>query len=225
MIEEIHVEDEPNEERIKAIQRACSIFLDVARYNPESAPRGEQDIDEIVNEILRRNLDLADPVSYSIAWHAILEARRETTQREAEREAREEAHQREIDEFKRPSADDLPALRDEMKSRQPQSPSPAPADLSHLSQAEFDAIPDVELRRMFGAVRVEDRQGRGNGRTVKEERNALILADKVVNRAGVRRTKTIRFSQEELQAQEERARAIAKDKAERHRLEQEWRKK
>ncbi len=112
-----------------------------------------------------------------------------------------------------------------MQSRQPQPRQSAPADLSHLSQAEFDAIPDAELRRMLGTVRVEDRQGRGDGRTVKEVRDGLILAGKIDNRAGIRRTKAIRFAQEELRAQEERARAIAKDQAERRKLEQEWRNK
>lgn len=174
---------------------------------------------------MRRNLDLTDSVSYTVAWHAVRKHREETARRETEREAREQTRQRQIEEFKRPSADDLPALRGEMKSRQPQSRQSAPVDLSHLSQAEFDAMPDAELRRMLGAVRVEDRQTRTNARTVKEERNALILADRVINRAGVRKVKSIKFAPEELAAREQRERLIAADKAERHKLEEERRRK
>jgi hypothetical protein len=66
---------------------------------------------------------------------------------------------------------------------------------------------------------------RSNAPTVKEELNRLILAGKIDNRAGIRRTKAIRFSQEELRAQEERERILAQDKAERRTLEENWRKK
>jgi hypothetical protein len=225
MIEEIHVENEPNPERIEAIQNACSIFLDVCRMNPETAPRGEEDIDEVVNEILRQNRDLSDSINYTLAWREVRGRREEAARLEAECKAREEARQREIDEFKRPSADDLPGLRGEMQFRQPQARQTAPVDLSHLSQAEFDSISDAELRRMLGSVRVEDRQGRGNGLTVRQEREALILADRVINRAGVRKVKSIKVSPEELAAREQRARAIAADQAERRRLEEQRREK
>jgi hypothetical protein len=223
MIEETDIPIDP--ERLEAIQHACNIFADVSRFNPESAPRDENDTADITNEILRRNLDLADSVSYTVAWHAVRKNREEAARRETELEAQHETRRQEIEDYKRPSSEDRSAVLAEMKSRQHQPLQSAPVDLSHLSQAEFDSIPDVELRRMLGAVRVEDRQGRGNGRTVKEERNALILADKVVNRAGVRKVKSIKVSPEELAAREERAQAIAADQAERRRLEQERRKK
>jgi hypothetical protein len=225
MTDQFEQEIEINPERLEAIQHACNIFADVSRFNPESAPRDENDTADITNEILRRNLDLADSVSYSVAWHAVRKRRDEAARREAELEAQHEARRQEIEDYKRPSSEDRSAVLAEMKSRQHQPPQSAPVDLSHLSQAEFDSIPDAELRRMLGSVRVEDRQGRGNGRTVKEERNALILADKVVNRAGVRKVKSIKVSPEELAAREERARAIAADQAERRRLEEQRRQK
>jgi len=31
-------QEQPNEERIQAIQHACQIFADISRFNPESAP-------------------------------------------------------------------------------------------------------------------------------------------------------------------------------------------
>jgi hypothetical protein len=222
---EIPIEDEPNPERLAAMQRACGIFLDVARFNPETAPTWE-DVIEVINGILRQDGDLTDPVAYAVKWNGIRRQREEAARHEAELEEQQKARQREIDDFKRPASEDRSALLAEMQSRQPQTRQSEPADLSHLSQAEFDAIPDVELRRMLGGeVRVEDRQTRTNARTVKEIRDGLILAGKIDNRAGVRQVRSIKFSQEELKAQEERARAIAHDKAERRRLEEQWRKR
>jgi len=223
---EMPIEDEPNPERLEAIQHACQIFADVSRFNPESAPRDDNDMDDIINQILRENRDLADSLSYTLAWRSVREKRQETARREAELEEQQKARQREIDDFKRPASEDRSALLAEMHSRQPQTRQSEPVDLSHLSQAEFDAMPDAELRRMLGGgVRVEDRQTRTNARTVKEIRDGLILAGKIDNRAGVRQVRSIKFSQEELRAQEERARAIAHDKAERRRLEEQWRKR
>ena len=223
---DVEIEDEePNPERLEAIRNACQVFADVSRFNPESAPRNEDDMSEIIEGLLKRNRDLADSLEYTIEWRAIREKRQEFARRESEREKQEQARQEEIDDFKRPASEDRSALLAEMKSRQPRSRPLVPVDLTHLSQAEFDSIPDAELRRMLGAVRVEDRQGPGSGRTVKDERNALIREGKVLNRAGVRQVRSIKFSQEELRAQEERARVVAQDKAERRRLEEQWRKK
>jgi hypothetical protein len=84
---------------------------------------------------------------------------------------------------------------------------------------------DDYRRLVLGNVSIDDRQMRTNGPTVKQERDRLILADRIVNRAGVRKVKSIKFSQEELRAQEERARIVAQDKAERRQLEENWRKK
>jgi hypothetical protein len=178
-----------------------------------------------MDEIPHRNGDLTDSLAYTIEWRAIRERREAAARREAELETQEQGRRNEIKDFKRPSTDDRSALLAEMRSRQPQPRSSAPVDLSHLSQAEFDAMPDAELRRVLGAVRVEDRQGRGTRRTVREEREALILADKVLNRAGVRKVKSLKVAPEELAAREQRERVIAQDKAERHRLEQERRNK
>jgi hypothetical protein len=222
---EPETEIEENPERIEAIQHACNIFADVCRMTPHSAPQNEDDMADLTNEIVRRNLELTDSVSYTVAWHAVRNRREDAARREAEAEAREEARQRDIDDFKRPSAEDRSALLVEMRSRQVQKPTSTPVDLSHLTQEEFDGLPDTELRRALGGTSTRDRQMRTNARTVKEERNELILAGKILNRAGISKPKTVKFSPEELSAQEQRSRAIERDKAERRKLEQAWRKK
>lgn len=222
---EIDQNDPQIQDNIRAAQNAVAIFCDVCRMHPESAPR-EEDLEDILNELYAKDGDIYDSVAWQLAWQRVRAQRRETARREVEREAQEQARRQEIEDYKRPSSDDLLALRGEMKSRQPRICPAVPVDLSHLSQDEFDATPDAELRRMLGAdVRIEDRQSRGTGATVTEDLNALILAGKVINRAGVRKVKSIKFSQEELKAQEERARILAQGKAERRRLEQERRKR
>jgi len=102
------------------MQQACNIFAQVSRLVPQLAPRDENDMDEIVNGILRRNGDLTDSLAYTLEWRAIREKRQEAIQREVELEAREQAHQNEVADYKRPASHDLPALQAEMKSRQVQ---------------------------------------------------------------------------------------------------------
>jgi len=219
-------DEEINPERIEAMQQACNIFAQVSRMVPQLAPRDENDMDEIVNGILGRNGDLTDSMSYTLEWRAIREKRQEASQREAELEAREQAHKNEVANYKRPSAHDLPALQADMKSRQPQAqPRPVPDDLSHLTAEEFDNTPDSELRRRMGAdTRVEDRQTRFSRLSAAETLSALILEGKT-NRAGIRKVRSIKLSDEELMAREERSRILEQDKAERRKLEQAWRKK
>lgn len=224
MIEEVHIEDEPNEERIEAIQRACSIFLDVCRMHPETAPRGEEDIDHVVNEILRQDRDLSDSVNYTLAWRAVRGRREEAARREAEAEAREQTRRQEIEDYKRPSnrAETMSELRAGHTSASPAPFVPA----REYSQEEIDHMSADNYRRLvLGHVSIADRQGRGTGRSVQEERNSLILADKIMNRAGVRKTRSIKVSQEEVAAREQRAGAIAADQAERRRLEEQRRQK
>ncbi len=226
MIEEndIQIEDDPNPERLDAIRHACQIFADVARYNPESAPRDENDMDEIVNGILSRNGDLTDSLAYTIEWRAIREKREEATRREAEQDAQQHARTNEIAEFKRPASrsDAIRGLRAE-----PTGPSPAEfVPRREYTEEEMENMSSDAYRRLvLGHVSIDDRQGRGNDGTVREQLNALILADKVLNRAVISKTRSIRVSPEELAAREQRARVIAADQAERRRLEQERRKK
>ena len=117
MIEpEIEIEDdEPNPERVEAIQRACQIFTDVCRWSP-NGPRDENDMDEIVNTILRQKGDLTDSLQYTLAWRRIREERQEAARQEAAFSAREEAHLQEVEDYKRPRAHDLPAVLAEMKN-------------------------------------------------------------------------------------------------------------
>jgi hypothetical protein len=91
MIEQNDIEfEEPTPERLEAIQHACNIFADVCRMAPHSAPQTEDDMSDLTNEIVRRNLELTDSVSYTVAWHAVRNRRADTARREAEAEAREE---------------------------------------------------------------------------------------------------------------------------------------
>ncbi|MGC2197483.1 MAG: hypothetical protein WA628_22610, partial [Terriglobales bacterium] len=227
MIEENDIEmEEPNPERLDAIQHASQIFADVSKFNLETAPRDDNDTADITNEILRRNLDLTDSVSYTVAWHAVRKQREEATRRESEFEAQQQARQREIEDYKRPSSEDRPGLLEENRLRQQAPASKQFVPAREYTDAEISAMSSDQYRRLvLGGISIADRQGHGNGKTVKEERNALILADKIINRAGVRKTKSIKLSQEELKAREERARTLAADQAERRRLEENWRKK
>jgi hypothetical protein len=222
---EIEIEDEePNPERIQAIQNACQIFADVCRCNPETAPQSDDDMSEIIEGILRRNGDLADSLAYTIEWRAIREKRREAARSETEREARDEDRRQTIADYKLPSnrAETIRELRAGHTA-----PSPAGfVPTREYTDAEMSAMSSDDYRRLvLGHLSIADRQGRGDGRTVREERNSLILADKVLNRAGISKTRSIKVSPEELAAREQRARAIAADRAERRKLEQEWRNK
>ena len=225
MIEQNDIEfEEPTPERLEAIQHACNIFADVCRMAPHSAPQTEDDMSELTNEIVRRNLELTDSVSYTVAWHAVRNRREDTARREADLEAREETRQRQIEEYKTPAnrADTIRELRAGHTASSPAGFVPT----REYTDAEMSAMSADDYRRLvLGNVSIDDRQMRTNGLTVKQERDRLILADRIVNRAGVRKVKSIKFSQEELRAQEERARTVAQDKAERRQLEENWRKK
>jgi hypothetical protein len=160
MIEDnqIQIEDEePNPERVEAIQHACQIFVDVSRFSP-LAPRDENDLDEIVNGIVRRNGDLTDSLAYTLEWRAIRERRQEAARKEAELAAKEEAHQHELAEYKRPSSHDLPALQAEMRSRLLAPRHPVPP--REYTDAQMSAMSGDEYRRLvLGDISIADRQG------------------------------------------------------------------
>jgi hypothetical protein len=211
------------QDNIRAAQKAVSIFYDVCRMHPDSAPRDE-DLDDIMNELYAKNGDIYDSVAWQLAWQRVRAQRQETERRETERDAQQQARTKEIEEFKAP-ASRAEAMRDLRAGHT--APSPAEfVPTREYSEEEIDNMSSDAYRRLvLGHVSIDDRQGRGTGRTVREERNALILADKVLNRAGISKTRSIKVSPEELAAREQRDRAIAQDKAERRRLEEQWRKK
>jgi ribosomal protein L12E/L44/L45/RPP1/RPP2 len=152
-------DEEPNPERVEAIQHACQIFVDVSRFSPQLAPRDENDLDEIVNGIVSRNGDLTDALAYTLEWRAIRERRQEAARQEVELAAKEEAHQQELADYKRPSSHDLPALQAEMRLRQP--PTPKQFVSAHeYTDAEMSAMSSDEYRRLvLGGVSIDDRQG------------------------------------------------------------------
>jgi len=223
--EQVDLNDPEVQENIEAAREAFATFARVAQM-ANISPR-EEDVNDILNELYAKNGDIYDPVDWNFAWQRERGRRKEAERREAELVAKEEARRQEIELYKRPSSEDLPGLLEKNRQRLPQAqPRPAPDDLSHLSAEEFDNLPDDELRRRLGAdVRVEDRQTRTSGLSATEIRNNMILAGAIVNQAGIRKVKSVKLSQEELTAREERARIIAQDKAERRKLEQAWRKK
>jgi len=224
MFEDDEIIDEPNPERLEAIHRAGRIFIDVCQMNPEAPQPTEEDVIQIINGILRRNGDLTDSLQYTIEWRAILGRREEASRQEAEAEAREEARRQAIADYKLPAnrAETMSELRAGRTSASPAEFVPA----REFTEAEKSAMSADTFRRdVLGHTSIEDRQTRSNAPTVKEELTRLILAGKIDNRAGVRKVWSLKFSQEELAAQEKRAREIAADKAERRKLEQEWRNK
>jgi len=125
---------------------------------------------------------------------------REAAEREAQRQAEREEYLR-------------PADRGEL-ARQLQQNQATPSGYTHpvreYTDAEIDAMSSDDMRRL-GIVacplRVEERQG-NSGTVLRPERT------------GERRDRKIKFSQEELAAQEYRKRVIAQDQSERRKVKQ-----
>jgi hypothetical protein len=216
--------EEPNPERIEAIRRACSIFADVCRMSPDAAPLNDEDMSEIVNELLTKNRDLTDSVNYTIAWRDIRAKRREAARLEDEHFAKIEDRQRQRDDYLAPSnrTETVKELRSGIVEQSSEQFTPAreytPKEIDNMSSDDY-------ARLVLGRKNVADRQEHVNRLPFKEARNELILAGKILNRAGISKPKSVKFSNEELSAQEQRSRAIERDKAERRKLEQDWRKK
>jgi hypothetical protein len=216
--------EEPNPERIEAIQRACSIFADVCRMSPDAAPLNDEDMSEIINELLTKDRDLTDSVNYTIAWRDIRAKRREAARLEDEHFANIEDRQRQRADYLAPSnrTETAEQLRAGIVSQSAAQFTPA----REYSDAEIEEMSSEQYARLvLGRNSVEDRQEHSTRLSFKEARNELILAGKIINRAGVSKPRTVKFSPEELAAQEQRARAIAQGNAERRKLEQDWRKK
>lgn len=157
--DEIDQNDPQVQENIRAVQHAVAIFMDVARWSPpEWIPR-EDDKDDIVNELYAKDGDIYDPVDWGLAWRRVRARRKEAALREAELSAKEEARHQEIEDFKRPSSHDLPALQAEMRSRSTPAPWLASPPREY-TDAEMSAMSGDEYRRLvLGGVSIDDRQG------------------------------------------------------------------
>jgi hypothetical protein len=221
-IEENPIEENP--ERIEAVRHAVNIFAQVTQMNPATAPRDDNDYDEIIEEIIRQDRDLADSVSYTVAWRAVREKRQEAARLEDEHFAKIEDRQRQRDDYLAPSnrVETMNELRSGIVEQSAAHFTPA----REYTAEEIDNMSSDDYARLvLGRKNVADRQEHVNRLSFKEARNELILAGKILNRAGISKPKSVKFSPEELSAQEQRARAIERDKSERRKLENEWRRK
>jgi hypothetical protein len=157
--DEIDRNDPEIQENIRAVQHAVSIFMDVARWSPSEWRPREEDKDDIVNELYAKDGDIYDPVAWTLAWQRVRTRRKEAALREAKLIAKEEARRQEIEDFKRPSSHDLPALQAEMRSRLTPAPRQAGPPREY-TDTEMSAMSGDEYRRLvLGGVSIDDRQG------------------------------------------------------------------
>jgi len=199
---------EITDDDIEQMRAACWMFLGIAR----DVPRTTEIIESLVNEVIDLKMNVWDNMSYNFAWQSL--QRKEQAQKELERQAAEErAREAEREAQRKADREDYmrPADRGELARQLQQNhlTQNAPVPPTHqFTDAELDAMSSEDYRRLvLRDIRVGDRQGT-DGQVFRPERT------------GERRERKIKFSPEELAAQECRKQEIAKDVAERRKVKQ-----